>query len=131
MGEHRLKGLDTAERLWQVIAPDIPKNFPPLPTLREHPHNLPLQLTSFIGRVNELRAIQQALETHRLVTLTGPGGIGKTRLSIHTAFDRVGTFVMEPGSSRWSMPGILPWFRRQLPMLYTFRSCPAGLSPKP
>jgi predicted ATPase/class 3 adenylate cyclase len=92
MGEQRLKGLGAAERLWQITAPDLPENFPPLPTLSARPHNLPVQLTSFIGRVNELHAIKQELSKHRLVTLTGPGGIGKTRLSIQTAFDLIGDF---------------------------------------
>jgi predicted ATPase/class 3 adenylate cyclase len=92
MGEHRLKGLGAAERLWQITAPDLPENFPPLPTLSERPHNLPVQLTSFIGRVNELHAIKRELSRHRLVTLTGPGGIGKTRLSIQTALDLIDDF---------------------------------------
>ncbi|HSK66101.1 MAG TPA: adenylate/guanylate cyclase domain-containing protein, partial [Anaerolineales bacterium] len=54
MGEHRLKGLDGSERLWQVVSPDLPENFPALLTLRETPHNLPVQFTSFVGREKEL-----------------------------------------------------------------------------
>ncbi len=87
LGEHRLKGLAWPERLYQVVASDLPGDFPPLPTVIKHPHNLPAQLTSFVGRQAELEQLQtlldpQGAKTNRLVTLTGPGGTGKTRLSL-------------------------------------------------
>ena len=92
MGEHRLKGLAETETLWQLISPDLPGEFPSLQTLSGSPNNLPIPLTSFVGRVKDLDAIQQALEDHRLVTLTGPGGVGKTRLSLQAASEVVRRF---------------------------------------
>src|SRR5512135_2609984 len=89
MGEHRLKGLANIERLWQISAPDLISDFPPLPTLSVVPNNLPAQLTSFIGRDKEIAEVtrlllgtRQTASPHRMVTLTGVGGTGKTRLSI-------------------------------------------------
>ena len=83
--EHRLKGLPALEHLWQVVSPELQQDFPPLQTLREIPNNLPVQLTRFIGREQEVEEIKQRLEKNRLVTLTGSGGVGKTRLSIQAA----------------------------------------------
>jgi predicted ATPase/class 3 adenylate cyclase len=80
--EHRLKGLPGPEHLWQIVAPDLEQDFPPLQSLMEIPNNLPVQLTSFIGREKEIDQIKKRLERDRLVTITGSGGIGKTRLSI-------------------------------------------------
>jgi predicted ATPase/class 3 adenylate cyclase len=85
MGEHRLKGLLNPEHLWQVVAPDLPEEFPPLKSLNGIPNNLPVQLTSFIGREREIGELEGALNDHRLVTLTGSGGTGKTRLSLQVA----------------------------------------------
>ncbi len=82
MGEHRLKGLSNLEHLWQVGAPGLPGGFPPLLSLSTLPNNLPLQLTSFIGREKERAEIKTSLNSARLVTLTGSGGTGKTRLSL-------------------------------------------------
>jgi predicted ATPase/class 3 adenylate cyclase len=84
MGEHQLKGLTRLEHLFQVSAPDLPDNFAPLATGVAHPSNLPAQLTSFIGREAEINALRRLLITgiNRLVTLTGPGGTGKTRLAL-------------------------------------------------
>ncbi len=87
MGEHRLKGLLNPEHLWQLVAPDVRQDFPPLPSLNTLPNNLPAQLTSFIGREKELARIREKLAKFRLVTLTGSGGVGKTRLSIQAAYD--------------------------------------------
>ena len=85
MKEHRLKGLPDPEHLWQMVAPDLQQEFPPLLSLTEIPNNLPLQLTTFIGREKEIDQIKKRLEKDRLVTLTGSGGVGKTRLSIQVA----------------------------------------------
>jgi predicted ATPase/class 3 adenylate cyclase len=85
LGEHRLKGMSFPERLFQVCAPDLPQKFPLLATTIVHPNNLPVQLTSFIGREKEIAAVCSLLSTHRLVTLTGSGGTGKTRLSFQVA----------------------------------------------
>jgi predicted ATPase/class 3 adenylate cyclase len=81
MGEHRLKHILRSVRLYQLNAPDLPSIFPPLQTLEYSPHNLPEQLTSFIGREKEIDEIKGLLNSARLVTLTGSGGTGKTRLS--------------------------------------------------
>jgi predicted ATPase/class 3 adenylate cyclase len=85
MQEHRLKGLPDPEHLWQLAAPDLQKDFPPLQSLTEIPNNLPVQLTTFIGREKEVEQVRKRLEKNRLVTLTGSGGVGKTRLSIQVA----------------------------------------------
>jgi predicted ATPase len=92
MMEHHLKGLPGPERLWQLITQDLPQNFPPLPSLIAIPNNLPIQLTTFIGREKELEQIKKRLQKNRLVTLTGSGGIGKTRLSIQVASDLLGEY---------------------------------------
>ena len=87
MGRHRLKGFPNPEPVWQVNAPDLPHDFPPLQSLNVISNNLPLQLTSFVGREKEIREVKEALTTHRLVTLIGPGGTGKTRLSLQVAHE--------------------------------------------
>ena len=85
LGEHRLKDLLAPERLAQVVAPGLPEEFPALRSLDTRPNNLPTQLTSFVGRHDELEEALRRLRTSRLLTLTGPGGIGKTRLSLQVA----------------------------------------------
>jgi len=85
LGEHRLKGMEWLERLYQICAPGLQEAFPALSTTISYPHNLPLQLTSFIGREKEMAAVQRLLNSHRLVTLTGSGGTGKSRLSLEVA----------------------------------------------
>jgi|SRR5579859_98944 len=82
LGEHRLKGLLNPEHIWQVVAPDLRQDFPPLPTLNAIPNNLPIQLTSFIGRDKEMAEVRRGFATTRLLTLTGVGGTGKTRLAL-------------------------------------------------
>src|SRR5207253_2787496 len=87
LGEHRLRDLSAAERLDQVIAIGLVSDFPPLRTLDRTPNNLPTQPTILIGREFELERIRRHLDSSRtrLVTLTGPGGIGKTRLALQAA----------------------------------------------
>ena len=85
LGEHRLKGMQWLEHLHQVSAPGLQEEFPALSTTISHPNNLPLQLTSFIGREREISEVTALLENHRMVTLTGVGGTGKTRLSLQVA----------------------------------------------
>lgn len=91
LGEHRLKDLTRPQRLFQAVAADLTADFPPLKSLNALPHNLPIQLTSLIGREAELAQIDRLLENAscRLLTLVGPGGIGKTRLALQTAAQRV------------------------------------------
>ncbi|MGH2352814.1 MAG: ATP-binding protein, partial [Chloroflexota bacterium] len=87
LGEHRLSDLARPERVFQLIVTGVPDTFPLLRSLDMLPHNLPLQLTSFVGRERELPAVRDLLAEHRLVTLTGPGGTGKTRLALQVAAD--------------------------------------------
>jgi predicted ATPase/class 3 adenylate cyclase/Tfp pilus assembly protein PilF len=94
VGTHRLKDLQQPERLYQLTLPDpdLPADFPPLKTLDTHRHNLPLQPTPLLDREEQLPALCALLrqEDVRLVTLTGPGGIGKTRLAVQVAAELVG-----------------------------------------
>ncbi len=92
MGEHRLKGLLNPEHLWQINAPGLPQEFPPLQSLNVIPTNLPVQLTNFVGREKEILEVKDELGKHRLVTLTGSGGTGKTRLSLQVAADLLDSF---------------------------------------
>jgi predicted ATPase len=81
LGEHRLKDLARLEHIFQLVHPSLPSDFPPIKTLNAIPNNLPVQLTSFIGREKEITEIVSLLHSARLVTLTGSGGTGKTRLA--------------------------------------------------
>ena len=85
MGEHKLKDIVHPVRIFQVVAPALQHDFPALRTLSVFPNNLPPQLTSFIGREKELAETKQLLHNTRILTLIGPGGTGKTRLSIQAA----------------------------------------------
>ncbi len=85
LGEHRLRDLGQPEVLYQLCHPDLARRFPPLRTLDAFPGNLPLQVSSFIGRERELSRIIAALHEARAVTLTGVGGVGKTRLALQAA----------------------------------------------
>lgn len=87
LGQHRLKDLVHPEQIYQLRHPTLPDNFPPIKSLSTHPNNLPQQLTSFIGREKELAEIKEQLTTTRLLSLTGSGGSGKTRLSLQLAAD--------------------------------------------
>jgi predicted ATPase/class 3 adenylate cyclase len=93
LGDHRLKDLRRAERLYQVVLPDLPNDFPPLSSLDSHPHNMPVQLTSFVGREHEVAELKPLLVSSRLLTLTGPGGTGKTRLALRLATEESDSFA--------------------------------------
>ena len=80
---HRLKDLSQPEHVWQICHPDLAADFPPLRSLAAN--NLPVQMTSFVGREEALGDVKRLLTQHRLVTLTGPGGAGKTRLALQAA----------------------------------------------
>ncbi|TMC40427.1 MAG: adenylate/guanylate cyclase domain-containing protein [Chloroflexi bacterium] len=92
LGTHRLKDLARPERLYQLVIAGVPDQFPALRTLDSTPNNLPTQLTSFIGRDRDVAEAKRLLRGTRLLTLTGPGGIGKTRLSLQLAADVVQEF---------------------------------------
>jgi predicted ATPase/class 3 adenylate cyclase len=94
LGEHRLKDLFRPERVFQLVAPELPSAFPPLRTLGAYRNNLPLQPNPLIGREKEVSDVCNLLrgdETH-LLTLTGPGGTGKTRLALQAAADLLDDF---------------------------------------
>lgn len=105
LGRHRLRSLDRQERLFQFEHPELPADFPPLKSNRTAPNNLPLQLSSFIGREKESTQLRELLSPdspgedqptsagrNRLITLTGPGGTGKSRLSMQVAGEIFETF---------------------------------------
>jgi predicted ATPase len=85
MGEFTLKDILHPEQLYQLTATDLPSDFPPLKTLEFFNHNLPAQLTSFIGREKEIGELRELIAEQRMITLTGSGGAGKTRLALHVA----------------------------------------------
>ena len=93
LGMHRLKDLARPERLFQLTVDGLPADFPPLRTLEAAPNNLPTQLTSFIGRDDQVREAKRLLSRSRLLTLTGPGGTGKTRLSLEIAAEVLDQFA--------------------------------------
>lgn len=92
LGEHRLRGLEHPERLFQIVHSDLPQEFPPLQTLDAYQHNLPLPLSSFVGREKELATLRERLlvKKERLTTVMGIGGCGKSRLALELAQRRGG-----------------------------------------
>ena len=101
LGSHELRGVARPERVVQLCHPDIRNDFPPLRTSRPSKfsaaEHLPVQLTSFVGRAAEIDALRQTLVANRLVTLTGAGGAGKTRLAIQVA----GQMAADFGAGAW------------------------------
>jgi predicted ATPase len=95
LGLHPLKGLKRPEQIFQMVIPDVPSDFPPLQTQVRPKHNLPEQLTPFVGRETEIANVRSMLSQDgvRLVTLKGPGGMGKTRLAIEVASQEAETFA--------------------------------------
>ena len=85
LGMHRLKDLSVPERLYELVVDGMAADFPPLATLDATPNNLPTQLTTFLGRERDIGEVSALLQQQRLLTLTGPGGTGKTRLSLQVA----------------------------------------------
>ncbi|MBI4672103.1 MAG: adenylate/guanylate cyclase domain-containing protein, partial [Chloroflexi bacterium] len=92
LGEHRLKDLPAPAPLFQIVCADLPSDFPPLKTLAARPNNLPVPLSSFIGRERELDELASLVHTTRLMTLIGAGGAGKTRLALAHAEKMLDTF---------------------------------------
>ena len=94
LGEGRLKDLSRPERIFQLAAPDLPSEFPPLKTLESYPNNLLLQPTPLVGREREVERVRERLRSPevRLLTLTGPGGTGKTRVGLQVAAELLDAF---------------------------------------
>jgi predicted ATPase/class 3 adenylate cyclase/Tfp pilus assembly protein PilF len=92
LGEHHLKDLPAPERLYQVNGPGLQHDFPPLRSIDSRPNNLPRQLTTFVGRESEIGQAKGMLASSPLVTFTGPGGVGKTRLALEIAGDLLEDF---------------------------------------
>ena len=92
LGEHRLRDLARPVRIFQLTGPGLRAEFPPLRTLEAFAGNLPVQLSSFVGRAGELAGLAAAVRRSPLVTVTGPGGVGKTRLALHAAADQLPSF---------------------------------------
>ena len=116
LGEHRLKDLARSEHIFQLLHPPLPADFPPLASLDNRPNNLPAQPTALIGREVELGEIMKRLATPgvQLLTLTGPGGIGKTRLALQAAAELIDrfedgvTFVdLAPIQAAEAVPGVI------------------------
>jgi predicted ATPase/Tfp pilus assembly protein PilF len=94
LGRHKLRDLPEADEVFQLVHPDLPADFPPLRSLSASPHNLPAQLTSFVGREQDLADLRQRLlhRDVRLLTLIGTAGTGKTRLAMQVAEDTLAEF---------------------------------------
>jgi predicted ATPase/class 3 adenylate cyclase len=98
LGEHQLKDLAQPERIYQLVIDGLPSDFAPVRSLDRTPNNLPTQMTTFIGRGTEMRDALRLLDGTRLLTLTGPGGTGKTRLSLQLAAEAAHDF---PDGAFW------------------------------
>jgi predicted ATPase/class 3 adenylate cyclase len=85
LGDHKLRGFARVERIFEVCAPGLESDFPALRTENRAPGNLPRQITTFVGRAVEIELIGSLVATHAVVTLTGVGGVGKTRLALEVA----------------------------------------------
>lgn len=92
LGKHHLKDFELSEHIYQVVMPGLPADFPPLTARDTPPNNLPIQLTSFVGRARERSELKALLAGGRLLTLTGPGGGGKTRLALQVAAEMIDQF---------------------------------------
>ena len=92
LGEHRLRDLGRPEHVWQLVHPDLPSDFDDLVTLDTVPNSLPISLSPFIGRHAEILALSDLVWAERLVTCTGTGGAGKTRLALHVGAELVEQF---------------------------------------
>jgi predicted ATPase/class 3 adenylate cyclase len=102
LGLHRLRGFDGRERLFQLVAPGLERQFPRPRTLDAASHNLPTAVTSFVGRERERAELRAMVEQHRLVTVVGAGGAGKTRLGVELAGELIPPLDDDTGGSAYS-----------------------------
>jgi predicted ATPase/class 3 adenylate cyclase len=109
LGSHRLKDIEHPERLHDLVIDGLDSEFPPLRTLHTRNTNLPAARTSFVGREDDVAELDALLDDHRLVTVTGPGGTGKTRLALRVAAGRLerhdGVFFVDLSAVR--EPGLI------------------------
>jgi predicted ATPase/class 3 adenylate cyclase len=103
LGEHQLRDLERPERVFQLVHAELSTDFPPLESPEKPRHNLPRRLTRFVGRERAIETVKELVEQHRMVTLTGLGGTGKTRLATRVArglLDRFedGVWLVELGA---------------------------------
>jgi predicted ATPase len=112
LGTHRLRDLERPEQIFQISRAPFPEEFPPLRSLDAFRHNLPTQRTNFVGREDEIRIVRKHIDQNRMVTLTGVGGCGKTRLALQVAAEELdafenGSFFVElgPVSDPEGIPG--------------------------
>jgi predicted ATPase/class 3 adenylate cyclase/DNA-binding CsgD family transcriptional regulator len=112
LGRHELRGVPRPERVVQLCHRDLRNDFPPLRTTSTVvSHNLPVQLTNFVGRQAEMKSLREALAANRLVTLTGAGGVGKTRLAVQVATELADKFddgVRYVDLAPITHPGVVP-----------------------
>jgi len=92
LGPHSLRDLPDSERIFQLVIPGLRADFPPIRSMEAHPNNLPTRLTTFVGRVQELEDLRRLLAENRLLSLTGPGGVGKSSLATELARQAVDVF---------------------------------------
>src|SRR5579872_923323 len=93
LGLRRLKDLTQPEHVWQLATAGLQREFPPLNSLDARANNLPIQLTTLLGRAEELEEVKALVSNHRLLTISGAGGIGKTRLALQAAADLIDSFA--------------------------------------
>jgi class 3 adenylate cyclase len=98
LGPHRLRDIAGPEHLYDLVVEGLAADFPPPRTLDARPNNLPLQLTSFVGREEEIAEVRRLLDRTQLLTLTGAGGTGKTRLALQVAAELLSGFSEAPSS---------------------------------
>ncbi|MBY8872951.1 adenylate/guanylate cyclase domain-containing protein [Micromonospora sp. PLK6-60] len=118
LGLHRLRGFDDRERLFQLVAPGLERQFPRPRTADAVAHNLPTQVTTFVGRQTERAELRALVDAHRLVTVLGAGGTGKTRLAVELACGAVEAYpdgvwfvdiatVTDPGLVAFAVAAVL------------------------
>jgi predicted ATPase/class 3 adenylate cyclase len=93
LGDHRLKDISHPEHLHDLVISGLPDDFPPPNSLGLRPNNLPIQLTTFVGREVEIKEAHNLLSANRLLTITGPGGAGKTRLALQIGAEVLAEFA--------------------------------------